>query len=238
MNSLKFKNTQTNRDFRPVAYYMQLKYQLSLFSGNYWYILIILTIIIVFLASKLSPISLAMFSAGFSASSIEIIILMSLQMIYGYIFQMTGIIITVFMAGLAIGSLFLYKYIKIKTKNLIVNQIYIGFYSLVLPFVLISLKHNAFNTVLLHLIFSTLAFLIAIIVGIQFSLSTKLHKSNPNKIASEIYSGDMLGSAIGALIISTVLIPLIGIINVCFIIGAINFITAGIVYVFRKQTLL
>ena len=58
---------------------------------------------------------------------------------------------------------------------------------------------------------------------------------NISAIAAEIYSIDLLGSAIGALLVATLLVPLIGLVKVCILIGILNFVAALVVLVKRKR---
>ena len=47
---------------------------------------------------------LAIFASGFAASSLEVVLLLGFQILYGSVYQQLGIIITVFMTGLAVGA--------------------------------------------------------------------------------------------------------------------------------------
>ena len=47
---------------------------------------------------------LAVFASGFAASGLEIVLLLAFQILYGSVYQQLGIIVTVFMAGLAAGA--------------------------------------------------------------------------------------------------------------------------------------
>ncbi len=233
------KNSAINKDFMPVSYYKQLLYWLSYFKSNYWIFIIGLIALIVFLVSKLNIVNLGLFTGGFSSSSIEVLLLISFQIIYGYVYQMTGIIITLFMAGLAVGSLYLYKVIgKINIKNYIKIQLALGIYSIILPFVLLLLNKMAVNAIIVHTIFFLLTLIIAVLIGIEFAFASKIQREKISTVAAESYSADLLGGAIGALTVSAFLIPLLGIIKVCFIIALLNFISATIIFIKRKKSII
>ena len=68
-----------------------------------------------------------------------------------------------------------------------------------------------------------------------YSLSSKIIKKNIPAIAAETYGADLFGSAIGALIISAFLLPLLGIFEACFLIGLLNVFSGIILYIKRKK---
>ena len=68
-----------------------------------------------------------------------------------------------------------------------------------------------------------------------FSLASKLQPGNISGIAAEIYGTDLIGSALGALLVSTILIPIFGLIKVAIIVGGVNLICALITLLRRKQ---
>jgi len=56
-------------------------------------------------------------------------------------------------------------------------------------------------------------------------------------VASELYGIDLIGSAVGALLVTVILIPLLGIIRVSFVIGGLSFVSAIIALLNRKRYL-
>jgi predicted membrane-bound spermidine synthase len=74
-------------------------------------------------------------------------------------------------------------------------------------------------------------------MGAEFALATRLQKGNVSTIASNLYSVDLAGSAVGALLVSAYLIPLLGITKVCFIIAILTFTSAAVTIISRKKYL-
>jgi len=231
------KDVQVNKDFKPIAYYRELLFWTSHFKFNYWMPAVVLLLLIIFLLLRLNPVNLGLFASGFSASSIEVILLISFQIVYGYVYQITGIIITLFMAGLALGSLFLYKVIKVSIANYIKLQICLAFYTLAIPYILWGMTLINIPNWVVHLVFLFITADIAALIGIQFTFATKLQKKGISSIASESYSTDLVGSAIGALIVSAFLIPLLGLLNVGIVLGVLNAIVGAIIFIRRKNYL-
>jgi predicted membrane-bound spermidine synthase len=71
--------------------------------------------------------------------------------------------------------------------------------------------------------------IIGILTGLQYSFAAKLRYASISKTAAGTYGSDLLGSAVGALLTATILIPVIGLIKACLIIAILNFITGLIV---------
>ncbi|MCX6150663.1 MAG: fused MFS/spermidine synthase [Ignavibacteriales bacterium] len=229
-------NTKLNKDFNPVSYYRQILHWLSYFEVNYWIPSILILLGLVLLLLKLNPISFGVFCGGFAASSIEVLLLIVFQIIYGYVYQVTGIIITIFMAGLAVGSFYWNKIFSQPQMNHFIKiQFLISIYSLLLPLIFILLKSFSINAVIVHSIFYLLTFIIAFLVALEFSLATKLESGNVSKVASKIYGVDLIGSAFGALLVSAFLIPLLGIIMVSLVIGLLNLISGIISFYNRRK---
>ncbi|MCK4406617.1 MAG: hypothetical protein KAV44_02975, partial [Bacteroidales bacterium] len=236
-NSLDSK-APVNKDFLPISYYRQLLLWISYFKINILYFAVALLLILIILLIILKPVNLGLFGGGFTASSIEVVLLISFQIIYGYVYQMIGIIIMIFMAGLAIGSLYMKKIIPVfNINNYIKVQISIAIFSILLPFILLIMDSIKTNPVIVHSVFFLLTLLIAILTGMQFALASKIQKKNISSAAAESYSSDLLGSAFGALLTSAFLIPLLGIIKVGIVLGVLNLLIAVIILLKRKKYL-
>ena len=234
-NSL-LTDSKINKDFKPLSYYRQLILWMSYFKDNVLIIAILVLLVLIFILLKINIISLGLCAGGFAASSSEVIILISFQIIYGYVYNILGIIVTLFMAGIAIGSFLMPKFFKILNKNLfIIIQFCIGIFSILLPLIIITCNSFDFAIAILHSIFYILTLIISVMTGFQFAIATKIRKSKIPSLAAESYSSDLLGSAVGALLTSALLIPLLGIINVGLIIGLLNIICSIIILLKKNR---
>ena len=214
-----------NNDFQPVVYLYQLQYWLSHFDINYFILITLILFPIFYSFLKLNFINYGVFITGFSASSVEVILIIAFQIIYGYTYQMLGIIITFFMAGLLIGSIFLINKITIGMRTYSIIQYLIGIYCIILALVLYFLRSSLVSNFLVHIIFILLITIMGVLTGVQFALATKLRTISISKIAASTYASDLLGAAIGAILIAAFLIPYFGIIKVSLIVAILNFIT-------------
>lgn len=219
-----------NTDFRPVSYLNQLLFWVSQFNINLKVFLVISFIILFALAvliSRLNPVNLGMFTAGFTASSVEVILIISFQIIYGYVYQTLGVIITIFMAGLASGALLRKRFFPAaKNKHFYFLQFSLAIFSIILPFIIIFTESLSTFPNLVHIIFFLLTFIISVITGFLFSIATLIQKQAISEISAKVYSVDLIGAALGALIVSILLVPLTGIIYTGIIIGILNLLCA------------
>ncbi len=215
-----------NKDFNPVAYFMQVRYWMSFFQFRAWMLAGLLAGLVVFFWIRLKPVGLGMFAAGFTGASIEIVLLMAFQVIYGYVYHIIGLIITVFMAGLAAGSLYYYKIMPVinmkKFRNL---QFSLGGMSVLILLILYLFSIFKPNMVLVHAFIFALMFITAGLIGMVFSMAAKLNQAGIAQATGETYSADLIGAAIGSLVMSVFLIPLLGIINVLFLVGGLSILS-------------
>lgn len=229
------KKADINKDFYPVVYYHQLQYWMSHFNRNYYYFLMGIAAVLLIIIFRLRPVNLCLFTGGFAASSMEVIILVAFQITYGFVYQIIGIIITLFMAGLATGTYIVNR--KLKQQNVISFlkvQAGIAIYCFVIPLV-IYLANLIPGHFIVELFFMIMILVLGILTGMSFSLASKSIQKSITNVAAEIYGSDLFGSAIGALILSTFLLPLLGIFEACILTGVLNILSGAYLY-FRRRT--
>ncbi|MFC1866988.1 hypothetical protein ACFL0H_02480 [Thermodesulfobacteriota bacterium] len=168
------------------------------------FLLIVMVIIFLYLMSMKKE-EYILFSTGLAAMGVEMLIVFTFQVIYGYIYLKIGLIITVFLLGLlpgaAVGNLYKGEHLI----RLIVSEIILLCLLLVF-FVWISFikgeLHQAY--------FLTYCFLFSFFCGFQFPVATRIigEKMSP---AAGCLAADLAGAAVGTLVVGTLLIPLWGI---------------------------
>mgnify|MGYP000853846378 FL=1 len=177
---------------------------------------------------------MALFSAGLSSFSLEIILILTFQVLYGYVYVMTGIFFTLFMAGLATG-VFLAKHF---TKRAFFNQlIKLQFISILL--IGLSLATIYFSRdfqrslVLMHILYGLLIVGIATVTGALFHIASILKSGDINKVAATNYSADLAGSAAGALLVNAWIVPSYGFIASLLIVAGVSM--CGIILLLIKK---
>ena len=230
--------TPLNTDFAPVCYYRLLLHWLSYFRFNAWIPGAVFLIVLVLIGFKLNPVTFGIFTGGFAASSIEVLVLIVFQIVYGYVYQVVGLIVTIFMAGLAAGSFLCRKMDGASgVRNYSRIQFGIGMYSLFMPAFFFLLKVAAINSILLQTVFYLLTFAIAVLIGMEFAVASLLRQGKTASVASELYSVDLAGSAIGALVMAAFLIPLLGVIWVSVVVGLLSF-ASGVIFLVNGKNYL
>ena len=166
-----------------------------------------------------------LFASGFAASALEVVLLLAFQVLCGSVYHQVGIIVTVFMAGLALGASMMNRLPNFGTGSLSLLALAIAGYAVVLPLVLPLLNRLGGSAASLALVKATIALLtlvLAMLVGMQFPLANRLEFDGTAAGASRLYTADFVGAFLGALLACTLLIPLIGVVGVCLVTAALN----------------
>ena len=230
-------DAKVNTDFKPVCYILQLRYWLSQYNINYWFPLAIILVLFTILMWRIRPVTLGLFAGGFAGTAMELIIILAFQVMYGYVYQYIGIIIGVFMAGLAFGALYGVKWFRKEIKSFLVIQVLILAYACIIPFLLMRVHRSGIPPFLLHTIMQVLTFTVAALIGMLFSMGSVLLKTRIARRASDLYSYDLYGSALGSLLVSVLLIPMLGFIGTALTVAGVNFIAMLLVLINRRSYL-
>jgi spermidine synthase len=150
--------------------------------------------------------SMFMYFSAASLAGFEIIVLLILQITFGSMYQLSGLIIAGLMGGLAAGSGMNLKFLNRFTLRFIAILLMIFYVLTGSLFNYINLINHEIPEVILIII---LAFLPAFMTGHIFRRLT-LGKEGET-LLSETYSADLAGSALGFIFISGFIVPLFGI---------------------------
>ena len=159
-----------------------------------------------------------MYLSASALAGIEIIMLLTLQLIAGNMFELTGLIMAGLMTGLAIGSgtkIPLITSLSPVKKLLILTITYLAIGSCYNYFIEI---HNVYIAVILIL---AMVIIPSIITGQIFcDLTSGVEVSSDS---SATYSADLSGSAFGFIIISSLVLPVLGIQASIYLLAAFAF---------------
>lgn len=248
------KDIKINYDFRPSTYcYYNLfwfaHFRDSLFtrifksrgenqiwkaiSIGYMFVLLLGLIMIRNKRRYKNIILMAIMTTGFSQIAFQIIILLSFQIIYGYIFYKIGVIVTSFMLGLSIGGYGMTKFMpKIKKEINVFTKIQasVSLYPLLLLIVLTGITNLKTHWVYwlgANILFPLLQGLAGFLAGLVFPLANKIYIGRENEIsrsAGMTYGMDLFGASMGAVLTGVLLIPVLGLIKTCFVLAIMNFL--------------
>jgi len=232
------QDTPVNRDFNPVLYYYHLRHWISRFKVRFGAMQVVLLGVLAVYLLRLRAIPFAIFTTGFAAATLEIVLLVGFQILYGYVYHKVGLIVTMFMAGLAFGSFAMNRMLSRRGRSDLVKlELSVAAYAAALPFVMMGLAKIASPTasaISAQVMFPVLTFVLAVIVGMEFPLAGKAAFADVTTTAAQLYTADFIGACLGSLIVSTLLIPLIGVVAVCLITAALNLAGALAVLLSRR----
>jgi len=219
-----------NSDFTPTAFYYTIRVWLSMFQERYTVPLILALLFFLgyFVRSEIAARTL--FTTGFTASSMEVILLLGYQITQGSLYTGIGLIIASFMLGLAIGSFGANLLPQVGYGTLL--KIEFGIMVYLLAFMLFLSVGTSFAGTIT---FSFLAILIGALTGAEFPVAGRLVFVTPWETAGTLYTADLLGGSAGAFTVSVLLIPRIGIYYTCIILVMLKLLIVPALLVKMKR---
>jgi spermidine synthase len=245
-----------NTDFSPVLYFYHLRHWMSQFNVGFGVLQTALLVLFCVYLIRLRGPALVLFASGFAGSALEIVLLLAFQVLCGSVYHQVGVIVTVFMIGLALGAAWANRSSRRQEahfKSAIDNRqsameqsllasaatsskeggrrslaflaLAIALLALLLPVLLPLINRMGDTAASLFLVKATivlLTLLLAVLVGMQFPLANRLQFDGTVGGASRLYTADFIGACLGALLASTLLIPLIGVSGVCLVTAGLN----------------
>jgi len=227
--SLLDRGIHQNKSAYPVASFHFQRYQFSKNIGEKIPAIVLMIIIFALPVFRVKKRNFLMYCSASALAGLEIIILLSLQIMIGNMYQLTGLVIAGFMAGLAVGSGIKSAFLDtISLRNKVILQVlfYIAFGMIYNSLADIKSLVPALAVILIA------GFLPALITGRIFRELT-LQTGGIDK-SSSVYSADLSGSALGFIFISGIAVPVFGI-QVSVFLLAIQ-VCAGIIFGVSKNT--
>jgi len=228
-----------NTDFNPVLYFYHLRHWIAQFSFRFGRleILIGFGLAIYFASVGGNPLrggAVVLFAGGFTGAGLELVLLLGFQVLCGSVYRQMGIIVAAFMAGLALGA-----WVTTRTcanfahrRWLAASAILLAGFSILVPaFLSFLARYEGMNFTLVPIQTSIglATLLLGALVGIQFPLANRLDFTGSASIISRLYLADFVGASLGALVCSSILLPLIGFRGVCLLTALLNIGAAGLV---------
>jgi len=268
LKSMEGRKVHLNSDFRPLGVFFNLSYWNALFSPylkgifkwaegiSLWLTMALIsltTFIIVFIfmkrpAAASYSLPYSIFTSGFADMMLDLAIIFSFQTLYGYLYYQIGLLITLFMAGIALSSLLITRRLdtmkRVPSLFLKTEMLFILF-SLILPFILSAPSQYLEKKsvyILLYGTFLLMSFLCGFLVGLQFPLATKIHldafsgKGGISHTAGLLYGADLFGGFFGGLLGGALLLPVLGLKESCFLIATIKASSLLLFFLFTKIT--
>ncbi len=222
----------TNSDLKPLpVFYHSLQY-ISHFSGRNYLIMILPLAFLLLPLFLMNPVSGGMYVTGFTASSVEILLIFWFQTFFGNVYSAIGLIFAIFMGGLAIGSI-AGKKMGTSRRHHIGGQILLALYMVGLPLIW-KTEAGHLGDAGAWLLFIPILLFPSLLTGFQYVMSTLHYDSDRRYSASSIYAADLWGSALGVILITLILIPVFGVRTSCLILAAMNGLSALFLILSKK----
>jgi len=264
--SMEGRKVYINSDFRPLAVFFTLSCWSALFSpyltGIFkWFegwsfkmtlvltLILTLPLLVIFLKNPSSSrysVPYAIFTSGLADMMFDLAIIFAFQTLYGYLYHQIGLLISVFMVGVALGGLYMTQRLdSLKNHSLIFLVTELGMigFSFLLPFVFSLPAHHLEKTsvyIFLYAVFLTMCFLCGVLVGLQFPLATRIYLATHQSTgkfghtAGLLYGADLFGGFFGGLLGGVLLLPILGLKETCFMIAFVKMSSFMLFLVFMK----
>ncbi len=217
------RSAALNSDFAPVAYYQQLNFWLSYFDVHPWIFAGAGVALLILAIASLDAVTFGIAAGGFAGAALELLVIFAFQIVFGYVYEALSIIIMIFMAGLALGSRYAPQFCG---PNPLKSFSYIQFGAALcacaLPWLFRFLGSAWSHSWMVEGVLFFMTLVIAVLIGSEFSLASALREGPVAASASRLYGADLAGAAVGALLVSSILIPRLGIFNVSYLVGGLS----------------
>jgi spermidine synthase len=248
------RKVRINSDYRPLAVFYNLSHWNALFSpylaGVFkWFeqlsfkltipsiALLTLLIAAIFVRWPLlsqHAITYAVFTSGWTGMIFELAIIFTFQTLYGYLYHQIGLLIAVFMAGIATGSLCvtrLLSRIKADAPLFLKTEGGLVLFSVILPFLFSIPAHHLEKPAVpafLYATFLAASLISGTLIGMQFPLAAQIYLHTPStegsvgSTAGLLYGADLFGGFFGGLFGGILFLPVLGLRDSCFTVAIIK----------------
>lgn len=231
--SLSGSMQKVNQDLLPFAVFQALIFwnkQFSPFSAylfgllKHWDLKIIaiavfvvsLVLLFIFRRRKKILVAYSIATTGFFGMLTSLVLIFSFQVFYGYLYHQIGLFIAIFMAGVALGSALMARYLESIKDRL---KIFISLEFMIIIFLFLLIRSiGSFG----YLLFIVLFFGSGFLVGMAFPLAARIYlsldkKEESGKASGILYFSDLMGGCFAGIFGGVLLLPVLGVFNTCMV---------------------
>ena len=256
--------TASNQDFVPLAYYFDVALWSSQFRSEYsrWFRRLgqvgfmkvaaagALLALVISLVTLLGPgdhrravAGFAVGAMGMTLMALQVLLLLGFQAIFGYVYSGLAILVGTFMMGLAVGSWLSLRRPYVPAADL--RRLgSLQFLAALAPLLLFRIFETcarigsgtgAFLSG--HVLFPGLALLCGALGGYQFPVASRLFfAGRETQGPGTLYALDLIGACLGALLLSTYLVPVFGFLRTAVLIAVVNLCSVVVTLLARRET--
>ncbi len=174
-----------------------------------------------------SSVNFAVWSTGVTGMAMDLLVLFLFQTLYGFVYQMAGLLVACFMAGIWLGGSWAMKSERFVAPGPLFHRVDAGVTAIPLVFYGCALALRALHGIIpdefIFIALAAFAALAGSLVGAQFPLAASLlsrDAEDTGSVAGSVYAADLLGGWFGGLAVSVALFPIMG------LSGAVSFLVA------------
>jgi spermidine synthase len=176
----------------------------------------------------------SVFSTGAIMMVLQVVILLSFQIMAGFMYRQLALIIAFFMTGLAIGAGWISRWWPTVPKAGFAQGIFMWIQVLVCVFplglmLILQLMHGEsqhfFAPAAISWLFSALSVITGVLGGVHFGAAVSVKAgigAVVEKIGGELYALDLAGAALGVLFATLFILPLYGIMNTLMVMSGVS----------------
>ena len=257
-------DTPVNRDLAPIAYYFDVALWSTQFNREYQYVfesisrmrlgrlVALAALLLIGIAAIIRCLpcpaarvrgsaGLCIALAGLTMISLEVLLLLGFQAIYGYVYHELATLIALFMTGMALGSWWRLRSVARSAHALtpraglmrLAGLQVLAAMSPVLLYLFFSslagIRSSGTLVFVSQIVFPAVALLAGVLGGYEFALATEVFLAGsqvPPASMGMLYGIDLLGASVGTLVVSAFLLPLFGFLKAAVFIAVVNLVPA------------
>ncbi|MHC1765757.1 MAG: fused MFS/spermidine synthase [Verrucomicrobiia bacterium] len=234
-----------NHDFAPALYFLHLRHWASQFESKWRPVLVVTAIVAGLWMLRMGAVGGALFASGYAGSALEVILLLAVQTLVGAVYQQVAWVVTLFMAGLALGAWITTRWLTVASRVARTPRQMLGWLALSIaviagafPGVLFALARwtaSGAPSVATQSVLLVFTFGLAALVGAQFPVANQALQASTSLPAARLFNADFVGASAGALLASAFLLPLAGVSGTAWSAAGLNLV-AGVVLIGRKNS--
>jgi spermidine synthase len=265
-----------NRDLHPVGLFYGLAYWNALFAPslsralatvgtvNAWLLVLFLAaaglLVLAFIRltgrgqGAVVPVAIA--ATGFAGMTADLVIIFAFQSLYGYVYHWIGLLITAFIAGLALGGWWMTRRLVAPPQSpsraveimggqrraLLFLEGALILYWMLVPLVLAALYAHLGHPLVaasVQVMLFLLNGLAGLLVGAQFPLANQIWLRDGvsrEGRAGVLYAADLVGAFLASVLVSVLLIPVLGIVQTCLLVAVLKVMSLMLVAILVRNT--
>jgi hypothetical protein len=209
-----------NEDFSPTLEAAALKRWLGHFDMPPTTLLAAIAALVVGLIVTLGRVPTAVAATGFASAGLEVVLLLGLQLAFGAVYGTAALVVTSYMLGSTLGAWRFTRRVPRQPRRILgLIMAGLGLLAFTYPVALKALAGLSSDSPLALSSFAGLGALLGMLAGAAFPLAAHADFRGVASTAARLYSADLLGAALGAWLVATLLVPGLGVAATSSVVG-------------------